>query len=137
MKLFAVSDIHGAIKPINKAATLIREADLVVISGDITHTKTRAEAADVIACFEQYSTRILAVHGNWDRVDVKEFLEEKTYSLHGKGRIRRGWVFANSFENAHDVHGKRNRSNSPDWVRASARRIKSCSDFTCPASWCP
>ena len=93
MKLFAVSDIHGAIKPINEAATLIREADLVVISGDITHTKTRAEAADVIACLEQYSTRILAVHGNWDRVEVKEFLEEKMYSLHGKGRILDGMGF--------------------------------------------
>ena len=93
MKLFAVSDIHGAIKPINEAATLIREADLVVISGDITHTKTRAEAADVIACLEQYSTRILAVHGNWDRVEVKEFLEEKMYSLHGKGRILDGIGF--------------------------------------------
>ena len=93
MKLFAVSDIHGAIKPINEAATLIRKADLVVISGDITHTKTRAEAADVIACLEQYSTRILAVHGNWDRVEVKEFLEEKMYSLHGKGRILDGMGF--------------------------------------------
>jgi len=93
MKLFAVSDIHGAIKPINKAATLIREADWVVISGDITHTKTRAEAVDVIACLEQYSTRILAVHGNWDRVEVKEFLEEKTYSLHGKGWMLNGIGF--------------------------------------------
>jgi predicted phosphodiesterase len=35
MKLFAISDIHGATKPIDKAAPLIREADWVVISGDI------------------------------------------------------------------------------------------------------
>jgi predicted phosphodiesterase len=41
MKLFAVSDIHGATKPIEKAAPLIRESDWVVIAGDITHTKTR------------------------------------------------------------------------------------------------
>jgi hypothetical protein len=32
MKLFAISDIHGATKPIEKAATLISEADWVVIS---------------------------------------------------------------------------------------------------------
>jgi hypothetical protein len=87
MKLFAISDIHGATKPIEAAAPLIRAADWIVISGDITHTKSRAEAADVIACLEQYSTRILAVHGNWDRIEVKDFLEEKGYSLHGKGRI--------------------------------------------------
>lgn len=93
MKLFVVSDIHGATKPIDNAASLIREADWIVISGDITHTKTRAEAADVLACFERYSTRILAVHGNWDRLEVKDFLEEKGYSLHGKGRVLEGIGF--------------------------------------------
>ena len=93
MKLFAVSDIHGATKPIEKAATLIREADWVVIAGDITSARTRAEAAEVIACVEQYSTRILAIHGNWDRLEVKDFLEEKGYSLHGKSRMIDGIGF--------------------------------------------
>ncbi len=93
MRLFAASDIHGALTPINNAAPLIREADWVVIAGDLTRTKTRAEAADVIACFEQYTTRILAVHGNWDRLEVKDFLEEKGYSLHGKGRVLEGVGF--------------------------------------------
>jgi len=93
MKLFSISDIHGATKPIERAATLIREADWVVIAGDITSARTRAEAADVISCVEQYSTRILAVHGNWDRLEVKDFLEEKGYSLHGKGRMIEGIGF--------------------------------------------
>jgi Icc-related predicted phosphoesterase len=93
MRLFAISDIHGAIRPIDASATLIREADWVVIAGDITRTKTRAEAADIIACVEQYSTRILAVHGNWDRMEVRDFLEEKGYSMHGKGRILDGIGF--------------------------------------------
>jgi Icc-related predicted phosphoesterase len=93
MKLFAISDIHGATKPIEAAAPLICAADWIVISGDITHTKSRAEAADVIACLEQYSIRILAVHGNWDRIEVKDFLEEKGYSLHGRGRILDGIGF--------------------------------------------
>ena len=93
MKLFAISDIHGAIKPINEAAPLIRAADWVVVAGDITHTKTRTETADVLACLEQYSTRILAVHGNWDRLEVKKLLEEKGYSLHGKGRVLDGIGF--------------------------------------------
>ena len=93
MMLFAISDIHGATKPIDESAPLIRKADWVVIAGDITRTKTRAEAADVIARVEQYSTRILAVHGNWDRPEVKDYLEEKGYSLHGKGRILDGIGF--------------------------------------------
>ena len=93
MKLFAVSDIHGATKPIERAAALIRESDLVVIAGDLTHTRTRAEAVDVIACLEQFSNRILAVHGNWDKIEVNDFLEEKGYSLHGKGRVLEGIGF--------------------------------------------
>ena len=87
MKLFAISDIHGALQPIDAAAHLIRQADGVIIAGDITRTKTRAEAADVLACLEQYSTSILAVHGNWDRLEVFDLLEEKGYSLHGKGKM--------------------------------------------------
>jgi Icc-related predicted phosphoesterase len=64
-----------------------------VIAGDLTSARTRAEATDVIACVEQYSTRILAIHGNWDRLEVKDFLEEKGYSLHGKGRVQDGIGF--------------------------------------------
>jgi Icc-related predicted phosphoesterase len=93
MKLFTISDIHGATKPIGEAASLIREADWVVISGDLTRSKTRAEAAEIISCIEQYSTRILAVHGNWDRLEVMDFLDEKGYSLHEKGRILEGIGF--------------------------------------------
>ncbi len=93
MKIFAVSDIHGAIRPIENAAPLIRAADAVVIAGDITHTKTRVEAEDVVACMEQYARRILAVHGNWDRLEVEDFLEEKGYSLHGRGLVSDGIGF--------------------------------------------
>jgi Icc-related predicted phosphoesterase len=93
MKLFAISDIHGATRPIDEAAALIRAADGVVIAGDLTRSRTRAEAAEVIARIERYSTRILAVHGNWDRLEVWDFLEEKGYGLHGKGRILEGIGF--------------------------------------------
>lgn len=93
MKILAVSDIHGAVKPIEKAAELLLAADWVVLAGDITRTKTRSEAAEVILCLEQYTKRILAVHGNWDRPEVKDFLEEKGYSLHGRGRVIGGIGF--------------------------------------------
>ena len=47
----------------------------------------------MIACIEQYSTRILAVHGNWDRIEVKDLLAEKGYSMHAKGRLIDGIGF--------------------------------------------
>ena len=93
MKLFVISDIHGATRPVESAAALIRDADAVVVAGDITRGRTRSEAADVIACIEQFSTRILAVHGNWDRREVGDLLEEKGYSLHGTGRVLDGTGF--------------------------------------------
>ncbi len=93
MRLFVISDIHGMTKPIHEAGALIREADWVVVAGDLTRSKTRAEAAEIVACIEQYSPRILAVHGNWDREEVKDFLEVKGYSLHGTGRIVEGIGF--------------------------------------------
>ena len=88
-----MSDIHGAKEPIEAAAPLLRTADWVIIAGDITRGKTRAEATEIIACVERYSHRILAVHGNWDRSEVKDLLEEKGYSLHGTGRIIDGVGF--------------------------------------------
>lgn len=93
MRLFAVSDIHGATEPIEAAAPELRAADWVVVAGDITRGKTRAEAAEILACIERSTTRILAVHGNWDRPEVGDLLEEKGYSLHGKGRILAGIGF--------------------------------------------
>lgn len=94
MKIFVISDIHGAIKPIEEAASLIRAADLVVVCGDITRKKTRAEAVDVITCLEQYAKNIVAVHGNWDRLEVLEYLVEKGFSLHGRGRMINGIGFS-------------------------------------------
>lgn len=93
LKLLVLSDIHGATGPIDAAAALIGGADAVVVAGDLTRTKTRAEAADIVACLERHAARILAVHGNCDRSEVGEYLEEKGYSLHGKGMVLAGIGF--------------------------------------------
>ncbi len=93
MRLFVISDIHGAKEPFEAAAPLLQAADWIVVAGDLTRGKTRTEAAEIIACIERYSNRILAVHGNWDRPEVKDLLEEKGYSLHGTGRILDGVSF--------------------------------------------
>jgi len=35
----------------------------------------------------------VAVHGNWDRVEVLGLLEERGYSVHGRGTVRNGIGF--------------------------------------------
>ena len=87
MKIFCMSDIHGAVGAIAKAGPLISQSDLVVVAGDITRLKNREEAEQVISAIERFNRRILAVHGNWDRSEVCTFLEEQGYSLHGQGRV--------------------------------------------------
>ncbi|MCK5759339.1 MAG: metallophosphoesterase family protein [Clostridiales bacterium] len=87
MNIFSISDIHGEIKFIDKAAAFISDADIVTIAGDISKDGTSKSADKIISEIEKYNKNIIAVHGNWDREDVQDFLEERGYSVHGKGRV--------------------------------------------------
>lgn len=93
MKLVAISDIHGEKKYFDAAAELIKAADMVVLCGDISKDGNRRSAEEVLACIERYSTRIIGVHGNWDRDEVRTCLEKRGYSLHARGRIVDGTGF--------------------------------------------
>jgi Icc-related predicted phosphoesterase len=93
MKIFAISDIHGEKRYFEQAAGLIGSADLVAIAGDLTTSGGKKSAGEVISCVEKYNSNILAVHGNWDGKGVIDLLEEKGYSLHGKGRTIGGIGF--------------------------------------------
>jgi len=93
MKIFAVGDIHGDTKHFDDASELIRSADLVVLCGDLTTRGDRADAEVVVSCIERYTKNIIAVHGNWDRDEVRTFLEGRGYSVHGRGKIIGGIGF--------------------------------------------
>ena len=93
MKIFAISDIHGDIKYIEQASELIAKAELVIISGDISRSGKILSAERVLDSIEKYNRNILAVHGNWDRSEVIDLLEEKGYSIHNTGRIIKGTGF--------------------------------------------
>ncbi|OHD67810.1 MAG: hypothetical protein A2W19_13065 [Spirochaetes bacterium RBG_16_49_21] len=93
MKIFAISDIHGEMRYFERAAGLIRSADMVAVAGDLEKTGSRESAEEVISCIENYNSNILAVHGNWDRKEVLDLLEERGYSIHGRGRIAGGIGF--------------------------------------------
>lgn len=93
MKIFAISDIHGEMKYFDAAAGLIREADLVVISGDIAKNGDVRSSREVLSLVEGITDAIVAVHGNWDRDEVLKLLEERGYSVHGRGIVRNGIGF--------------------------------------------
>jgi len=93
MKIFAISDIHGALKPIEHALDTIEKADLITISGDISKSGTKEDARAVLELIESRNRNILAVHGNMDYKEVKDLLEEKGYNLHADGKIVDGIGF--------------------------------------------
>ncbi len=92
-RIVAMADIHGNMKMIERAAGIIRGADLVIIAGDITHTGRVAEAGEVIALVESFNRNILAVHGNWDEPAVEDRLRAAGIGLHAAGRIINGIGF--------------------------------------------
>jgi Icc-related predicted phosphoesterase len=92
-RIVAMADIHGNMRMIERAAGIIRGADLVIIAGDITHTGRVAEAGEVIALVESFNRNILAVHGNWDEPAVEGRLRETGIGLHASGRIINGIGF--------------------------------------------
>ncbi len=87
MNIIAISDIHGNLNVIDEISDQIKESDLVIISGDITKKGTRLEAKEVLNHIEKYNSNILAVHGNIDRSEVIQLLEEKGYCIHNTFRI--------------------------------------------------
>lgn len=63
-------------------------ADLILLTGDLTNFGHRADAAKVLDAVRSINPKILAVHGNLDYPDVKDYLEELNLSLHGRGLSR-------------------------------------------------
>ncbi|MBN2161079.1 MAG: metallophosphoesterase family protein [Spirochaetes bacterium] len=93
MKIFALSDIHGETRYFEAAAEMMRSADLVVISGDITKSRDEKSTEEILSRIELYAKKIVAVHGNWDHEDAIRVIEKKGYSVHGKGKIIDGIGF--------------------------------------------
>ena len=82
MKLLSISDLHGDAREVGG----IKEADVLVICGDITHFEGREKAMELLASFKD-AKRILAVPGNCDKYDVNDALVELDADLHARGRI--------------------------------------------------
>ncbi|MCF7791653.1 MAG: metallophosphoesterase family protein [Victivallales bacterium] len=84
IKFLSVSDIHGSVNLIDNSRKSLYEADVILISGDITHFGGKKEAAEVINEFSKYNKNIFAVSGNCDKPEVDEYLTEKNINLNKK-----------------------------------------------------
>jgi len=84
MKIIGLTDIHGKTDFLHTIRTELREADLVVVSGDITHFGDREEASSVINDLLAMNEKLLLVHGNCDRPGAEAFFQNEGISLHGR-----------------------------------------------------
>ena len=93
MKIVALTDIHGNISAIERLATPLASADLVLLTGDLTHFGGADDVARVLAAVREHNRQVYAVAGNCDRRDVAEWLDTEGIGLHGRHEVVDGVAF--------------------------------------------
>ena len=90
MKIVSFGDVHMATRNLERMGEVMRDTDLVIISGDLTNFGGRAEANKVLSDVRRACPNVLALSGNLDQREVIPFLVEEGVALHGKGTVVSG-----------------------------------------------
>jgi Icc-related predicted phosphoesterase len=94
MNIIGITDLHGRVDYLERMGTALSEADLVILSGDITHFGAEAEAKSVIDAVLRFNEKVYAVPGNCDYPGVLAYLESEGMSLHRRTVLFEGHVIA-------------------------------------------
>jgi Icc-related predicted phosphoesterase len=110
MKIVSFGDVHMATRNLERMGEVLRDTDLIIISGDLTNFGGSDAAAKVIADARRAlppaagsapestddpgaaattasANRVLALSGNLDQREVIPFLEREGVALHGRGMV--------------------------------------------------
>lgn len=89
MRIIGFGDVH---MEVGNAQNIpgIREADFVILTGDITNYGSREDAKKILDQIMAVNSNVLALHGNLDQPEVGTYLEELGLSLHGRGMVLDG-----------------------------------------------
>ena len=87
MKIVSFGDVHMATRNLERMGDVLRDTDLVIVSGDLTNFGGIIDAHRVLDDVRQACGRVLALPGNLDRREVTSFLENEGVALHGKGVV--------------------------------------------------
>jgi len=90
MKIISFGDVHMATRNLSRMGEVMRDTDLVIVSGDLTNFGGESDARKVIEDVRKACPNLLAVPGNLDRPEVVPFLEREGIALHGRGLVRDG-----------------------------------------------
>ena len=78
-------DIHEDISLLNEIPDLAA-ADGVIISGDITNRGGTRKAHEILQKISAVNQNIYAQIGNMDRAEITDYLEERGWNIHARGR---------------------------------------------------
>jgi Icc-related predicted phosphoesterase len=90
MKIVSFGDVHMATSNLARMDAILRDTDLIIVSGDLTNFGGPEEAAKVIGAVREACPNVLALPGNLDQREVIPMLEREGIALHGKGLVRDG-----------------------------------------------
>ncbi len=90
MKIISFGDVHMATRNLDRMGEVMRDCDLIIVSGDLTNFGGIGDADKVLADVRRACPAVLALSGNLDRREVIPFLEEDGVALHGKGLVKEG-----------------------------------------------
>lgn len=93
MKILCITDIHGNNKNLPLVLKQESNSDLIILAGDITQLGGYKQAGNILKPLLESNIKILAVHGNMDRKEVIDYLEEKSLSVHGRCVHEKDMVF--------------------------------------------
>ena len=87
MKIVSFGDVHMATRNLARMDAVMRDTDLVIVSGDLTNFGGSDDASKVIDDVRHACARVLALPGNLDTAEVIPFLEREGVALHGRGTV--------------------------------------------------
>jgi uncharacterized protein len=90
MKIVSFGDVHMATRNLERMGEVMRDCDLVILSGDLTNFGGIDDTKKVLTDVRRACPNVLALTGNLDRREVMPFLETEGIALHGKGRVVNG-----------------------------------------------
>jgi len=87
MKIVSFGDVHMATRNLARMDEVMRDTDLIIVSGDLTNFGGVDDARKVIGDARHACPQVLALSGNLDQLEVIPFLEAEGVALHGKGVV--------------------------------------------------
>ncbi len=88
MKIISFGDIHEDLSNLKPLKNELKNADLVIVTGDLTNFNGCKEAERVIEEIMKYNENVLAQLGNLDQPEVNDYLTDRGINLHRNGFIR-------------------------------------------------